>query len=257
MGAIVKLFSGMAAGLAVMMFGLTAKADGPTLTYNPYIGGAIGLHQNTYNSGGVVDFIAGAGAFPFVNSGLVQDENWNAHQTFGLSDVIQVGPVGIRAEAEVWRMPGQVIETGGFPGPPNPVFFYETRIDQSFGAMFNLWGDLRPFDDMPLIFSFGAGVGITNLKLNVRDDQADPFIGELNQSKLTYQLGVQVGYEINEIVTAGIGASYIDVGNLGVPLRRQSNNAPTGTYKLDWDSTQVMGFVRVDLNALDTAFSGN
>ena len=252
-----KFLNGLAAALVVLVSTSEGKAEEPLMLFNPYVGGGLGVHQNTYNSGGIVDFIVGAGSFPFQNSGRERDEDWIGNLTIGMEDFITVGPVAIRPEIELWRMPEETIRTGGFPGPPTPAFFYDVRIDQTFGMMFNLWGDIRPFDDYPLILSGGAGVGITNLRMSVSDNQGDAFIGTLNQSKVTYQIGAQIGYEINDFVTAGVSARYVDVGNLGITLVRESNNQPQGTYKLDWDSRQLMGFVRIDLNALDEAVSGN
>ena len=252
-----KILKGLAAGLVATLGIAEASAEEPLVLFNPYVGGGVGFHQNTFSSGGVVDFIVGAGSFPFQNSGRESDEDFSANLVVGMEDFYKLGPVALRPEIEVWRMSGETIRTGGFPGPPTPAFFYDVRIDQSFGMMFNLWGDIRPFEDVPLILSGGAGVGITNLKVSVADNQADPFIGTLNQSKVTYQLGAQLGVELNEFITAGVAAKYMDIGNLGVTLFRASNTEPQGTYKLDWNSRQVMGFVRIDLNALDSAVSGN
>lgn len=254
-GHIVKLLTALAA-IGVALGGYSAKADEPLLMFNPYIGGGIGFHQTTYQSGGVVDFVpVPPGGAPFLNFGRERDNDWNANISAGLTDLVTIGPVSIRLQADAYRMKSERIRTDGFPGPPGPsAFQYTTRIDQTFGTNFSLWADLRPFEETPVIMSLGAGAGLANMRIFVTDNQAQPFFGTANKTQLTFMVGAQVGYEINDAITAGLEARFIDFGEFQINTFRSSDNTPTGRYNLDIESRQVMGYVRINLNELENLF---
>lgn len=227
--------------------GLAAKAEEPLVLLNPYIGGGLGFHQSTFTAGGAVEFAPGAA---FFNFGRERDEDWNANITIGLEDLVTVGMVSVRLQADVYRLKSERVTTQLSPVVPVPAFETTTRIDQTFGTNFSVWADLRPLEETPVIMSLGAGAGLANMRMFVTDNQPNTFFGTVNKTQLTFMIGAQIGYEFSDAVTAGVEARYIDFGEFNVNMFRASDNSFTGRFNLDLTTRMVMGFVRFDLNAL-------
>lgn len=249
-----KILFGLAAACAALG-GLATKADEPLIMLNPYIGGGIGTQHTRYDAKGVENF--GFGVLLF-NFGDESDNGWTANVTAGYEDLVRIGPVGLRVQAEAFRMqPEQVTSEISFDplgGPFVPSGIQNvTRIDQSFGTNFSLWLDYRPLDNSPLVLSLGAGAGLVNLKMQTADvGNPNQFIGSLDKTQLTLMVGAQAGYEVNDLLTLGVEGRFTDFGRLDIPMRRAGNNEPVGFNNIDMETWSVMGFVRVDLNQLET-----
>jgi opacity protein-like surface antigen len=227
-----------ASAVISMTLGGSAMADGIGLdTF--YIGAAAGWDYSNYDSGGKNTLgFAGGGANTFRNTN--DDSGGSAVGSFflGFEDIVSLGPVSLRAELE-GMMTSKEIVTDSFQ-PPSPTFFYDTEI-RSYVGLFNLWADVRPMSDIPVVLSFGGGVGVARHEVETGDGIV---VGDGSDTEFAFAVGAQAAYEFQSNVTVGMMGRYTDFGSPSIDLESAGLGTPSGNYSLDQSGVQIMGFIR-------------
>jgi len=198
-----------------------------------YVGGAVGWDYADYDSGGFNT----QGAFNNTNDD--HDGSSVGSLFVGLDDIVSFGPVSLRAELEGMGVGSKDIVTDSF-APPNPTFFYDTSV-RTYAGLVNLWADVRPFSDFPVVLSVGGGVGIAHHKIDTGDGVV---AGDGSDTQFAYAIGGQVAYEFAPTVAVGVMGRYTDFGKPKIHLKTIPSGASAGSYSLDQSGAQVMGFVR-------------
>jgi opacity protein-like surface antigen len=160
----------------------------------------------------------------------------------GFDNIVSFGPVSLRAELEGMAIGKRDIVTDSFQ-PPVPTFFYQTSV-RSYAGLVNLWADVRPMADIPVVLSAGGGVGFAHHEIKTTD-----FVVTGNGSDTTfaYALGVQAAYEFAPTVSVGVMGRYTDFGEPSIDLK--SGGVSIGDYSLNHSGVQVMGFLRFHFGA--------
>ena len=120
--------------------------------------------------------------------------------------------------------------------PPTPTFFYESDV-RAYTWMFNLYYDFMDIDKCRWTPYLGAGVGGSRVGITVNDTVVKGKEFDIN---FAWQAEAGIEYALTKCINLQLGYRYVDMGETTIPLRSIVGGMPSGNFKADLYSHEVV-----------------
>jgi opacity protein-like surface antigen len=191
-----------------------------------YVEAEVGGSFSDFDSGGRNDE-------PFKNTGADDDETLITGAHFG-AELFEY----LRADIGFSHRGDLDFKTNSYLPSPT-IFFYKTKIEDTYTLMFSLYFEPLRFEKFtPYI---GAGIGSTWTKISTNDTVVK---GSRDKAIFSWQAEAGIQYDLTQHLTLKLGYRYIDLGNLEIHLRSVEDGTHYGKYIGELTANEVILGIR-------------